>query len=103
FKEDKTIDFDALRKLVRSQMDGKTDFLVVQGTTGESPVLSWEEKMEILQAVIDENAGHLKIVFGVGGNNTLAVGETLKKVPAGVDGILSVSPYYNKPIQNGFI
>lgn len=103
FKEDKTIDFDALRKLVRLQMDGKTDFLVVQGTTGESPVLSWEEKMEILQAVIDENAGHLKIVFGVGGNNTLAVGETLKKVPAGVDGILSVSPYYNKPIQNGII
>ncbi len=103
FKEDKTIDFDALRKLVRLQIDGKTDFLVVQGTTGESPVLSWEEKMEILRAVIDENAGRLKIVFGVGGNNTLAVGETLKKVPAGVDGILSVSPYYNKPIQNGII
>jgi 4-hydroxy-tetrahydrodipicolinate synthase len=103
FNDDKSIDFDALRKLVRLQIEGKTDFLVVQGTTGESPVLSWDEKMQILSTVIDENAGRLKIVFGVGGNNTLEVGETLKKVPAGVDGILSVSPYYNKPIQNGII
>lgn len=103
FKKDKSIDFDALRKLVRLQLDGKTDFLVVQGTTGESPALSWEEKLQILQTVIDENAGRLKIVFGVGGNNTLAIGETLKKVPAGVDGILSVSPYYNKPTQQGII
>ncbi len=103
FKEDKSIDFDALRKLVRLQLDGKTDFLVVQGTTGESPALSWEEKLQILQTVVDENAGRLKIVFGVGGNNTLAIGETLKKVPAGVDGILSVSPYYNKPTQQGII
>ncbi len=103
FKNDKTIDFDALRKLVHLQIEGKTDFLVVQGTTGESPVLTWEEKLEVLQTVIDENAGRLKIVFGVGGNNTLAVGETLKKVPAGVDGILSVSPYYNKPTQQGII
>lgn len=103
FKEDKTIDFDALRKLVRLQIDGKTDFLVVQGTTGESPALTWEEKLEVLQTVIDENGGRLKIVFGVGGNNTLAVGEALKKVPFGVDGILSVSPYYNKPTQQGII
>lgn len=103
FKDDKSIDFDALRKLVRLQLEGKTDFLVVQGTTGESPALSWEEKLQILQTVIDENAGRLKIVFGVGGNNTLAIGETLKKVPAGVDGILSVSPYYNKPTQQGII
>lgn len=103
FKNDKSIDFDALRKLVRLQIDGKTDFLVVQGTTGESPVLSWNEKLEILNTVIDENAGRLKIVFGVGGNNTPAVGETLKKVPEGVDGILSVSPYYSKPTQQGII
>jgi 4-hydroxy-tetrahydrodipicolinate synthase len=59
--------------------------------------------MLVLQTVIDENKGRLKIVYGVGGNNTIAVGETLKQVPAGVDGILSVSPYYNKPIQNGII
>jgi 4-hydroxy-tetrahydrodipicolinate synthase len=103
FKTDMTIDHDAVRKLVRMQIDGGTDFLVVQGTTGESPTLSQEEKMVLLQTVISENNGRLKIVYGVGGNNTIAVGETLKKVPAGVDGILSVSPYYNKPIQKGII
>ncbi|MES2799164.1 MAG: 4-hydroxy-tetrahydrodipicolinate synthase [Bacteroidota bacterium] len=103
FNENGTIDHAALRKLVQLQINGGTDFLVVQGTTGESPTLSWDEKMEILQTVIDENNGRLKIVFGVGGNNTIAVGESFKKIPAGVDGILSVSPYYNKPIQSGII
>ena len=103
FNADFTINFDALRKLVRLQIDGGTDFLVVQGTTGESPTLSQEEKMQVLETVMDENKGKLKIVYGVGGNNTIAVGESLKKVPAGVDGILSVSPYYNKPIQKGII
>jgi len=103
FHKDGSIDFDALKKLVQLQIDGGTDFLVVQGTTGESPTLSKEEKMQVLKTVMDVNQGKLKIVYGVGGNNTLAVGETLKKVPAGVDGILSVSPYYNKPIQKGII
>lgn len=103
FKTDMTIDHDAVRKLVSMQIDGGTDFLVVQGTTGESPTLSQEEKMELLQTVISENNGRLKVVYGVGGNNTMSVGETLKKVPSGVDGILSVSPYYNKPNQKGII
>lgn len=103
FHKDGSIDFDALKKLVQLQIDGGTDFLVVQGTTGESPTLSQDEKMQVLQTVMDVNKGKLKIVYGVGGNNTIAVGETLKKVPAGVDGILSVSPYYNKPIQKGII
>ena len=103
FHKDGSIDFDALKKLVQLQIDGGTDFLVVQGTTGESPTLSQDEKMQVLQTVMDVNQGKLKIVYGVGGNNTMAVGETLKKVPAGVDGILSVSPYYNKPIQKGII
>jgi 4-hydroxy-tetrahydrodipicolinate synthase len=76
---------------------------VVQGTTGESPCLSQSEKYEVLQAVIDENKGELKVVYGVGGNNTLAIGELLKQVPVGVDGILSVSPYYNKPTQLGIL
>ena len=103
FHKDGSIDFDALKKLVQLQIDGGTDFLVVQGTTGESPTLSQDEKMQVLQTVMDVNQGKLKIVYGVGGNNTIAVGETLKKVPTGVDGILSVSPYYNKPIQKGII
>lgn len=103
FNADFSINFEAVRKLVRLQIEGGTDFLVVQGTTGESPTLSQEEKMQLLETVIDENKGRLKIVYGVGGNNTIAVGETLKKVPSGVDGILSVSPYYNKPTQKGIL
>ena len=103
FKKDYSIDYDALRRLVRYQIESGTDFLVVQGTTGESPTLSQEEKMLVLQTVLDENQGALKIVYGVGGNNTIDVGEKLKKVPAGVDGILSVSPYYNKPTQQGMV
>ncbi len=103
FKKDSSIDYDALRRLVRYQIESGTDFLVVQGTTGESPTLSQEEKMLVLQTVLDENQGALKIVYGVGGNNTIDVGEKLKKVPAGVDGILSVSPYYNKPTQQGMV
>ena len=104
FKEDKSIDFTAVRKLVKLQIHGGTDFLVVQGTTGESPTLSQEEKLKLLETVIDENAGKLKIVYGIGGNNTILVGETLKQLKIeGVDGILSVSPYYNKPTQKGII
>jgi 4-hydroxy-tetrahydrodipicolinate synthase len=103
FRQDNSIDFDALRRLVRFQIDNGTDFLVVQGTTGESPTLTMAEKLEILKIVQDENQGKCKIVFGVGGNNTLAIGETLKSLPAGIDGILSVSPYYNKPIQAGIV
>lgn len=97
------IDVMALRKLVQLQINGGTNFLVVQGTTGESPTLSQSEKQIVLDTVIDENNGRLKIVYGVGGNNTMAVGELLKQVPQGVDGILSVSPYYNKPTQRGII
>ena len=104
FKEDKSIDFIAVRKLVKLQIHGGTDFLVVQGTTGESPTLSQEEKLKLLETIIDENAGKLKIIYGIGGNNTILVGETLKQLKIeGVDGILSVSPYYNKPTQKGII
>ena len=103
FHTDNSIDFDALRKLVRLQIEGGIDFLVVQGTTGESPTLTSNEKLEVLKTVIEENNGKLKIVYGVGGNNTLQVGENFKAIPDGVDGILSVSPYYNKPTQNGII
>lgn len=104
FHDDFSIDFDALRALVRYQVENGTDFLVVQGTTGESPTLSKAEKMEVLRVVQEENAGKLKIVFGIGGNNTLEVGKTLSDLQtAGVDGILSVSPYYNKPTQKGIV
>jgi len=101
FKSDKSVDFDALRKLVRLQLAGGTDFLVVMGTTAESPTLSSEEKEAVLETVLDENAGQLPVVFGVGGNNTVELITKLKNLPKGVDGILSVSPYYNKPTQEG--
>jgi 4-hydroxy-tetrahydrodipicolinate synthase len=103
FDSNGAIDHDALRKLVRYQIDNKTDFLVVQGTTGESPVLSHDEKMAVLRTVQKENNGAVQIVYGVGGNNTEAVAETLRNLPSGIDGILSVSPYYNKPTQNGIV
>lgn len=102
FNADLTVDEQGLRKLVRLQIEGGTDFLVVQGTTGENPVLSPEEKAHVLDIVADENNGELPIVFGVGGNNTMAIVNQLKNINHdAIDGILSVSPYYNKPTQEG--
>lgn len=103
FTKNLVIDFDALEDLVDYQIDNGTDFLVVQGTTGESPTLSQEEKIDILNCVIECNDGRLPIVYGVGGNNTANVVNSLGNLPKGVDGILSVSPYYNKPIQQGIL
>lgn len=103
FLADMSIDYPALRRLVREQISGGINFLVVQGTTGESPTLTADEKKKVLETVLEENNGALPIVYGVGGNNTLAVAEALKNVPNGVDGILSVAPYYNKPIQRGYV
>lgn len=101
FNDDFTIDYAALKKLVRLQIDGGTDFLVVQGTTGESPTLDANEKQKVLETVSEENNGKLPIVFGVGGNDTAKIAASFKTLPKGIDGILSVSPYYNKPIQEG--
>lgn len=103
FNDDLSIDFDALKKLVRYQIDNGINFLVVQGTTGESPTLSQLEKLAVLEAVSEENNGELPIVYGVGGNDTRAIGEAVKDLPDSVDGILSVSPYYNKPLQDGIV
>lgn len=103
FQTDGSIDFAALKALVTLQIQGGTNFLVVQGTTGESPTLSQEEKRRVLDTVLEVNNGQLPVVYGVGGNNTLALEPLLKNVPSGVDGILSVSPYYNKPIQKGIV
>eukprot|EP01041_Mallomonas_annulata_P039286 gene39286-62939_t len=101
FNDDLSIDFEGLKKLVQLQINGGVDFLVVQGTTGESPTLSQIEKDAVLDCVMTENNGKLPIVYGCGGNDTKKVAENIKKIPKGVDGILSVSPYYNKPIQEG--
>ena len=103
FNADGAIDFDGLTRLVELQISGGTDFLVVQGTTGESPVLSQEEKMQVLHHVMDVNQRQLPVVYGLGGNNTAELCEKIKLLPNGVDGLLSVSPYYNKPLQAGII
>lgn len=101
FNPDKSIDFQSIKKLVQFHVENETDFLVIQGTTGESPTLSEKEKKEVLHTVLDTNNGKLPIVFGVGGNDTTLIGSKIQDIPEGVDGILSVSPYYNKPTQRG--
>ncbi len=102
FNKDHSIDFESLKKLTHYLIDNGVDYLVVQGTTGESPVLSESEKLAVLKTVIEENDGRLPIVYGIGGNNTQLIAEKLKTFDVkGVDAILSVSPYYNKPTQEG--
>ncbi|HTO15127.1 MAG TPA: 4-hydroxy-tetrahydrodipicolinate synthase [Edaphocola sp.] len=102
FHEDKSIDFDSLRKLVDLTLDGGVDFLVALGTTGETPTLSLEEKQSVLNTIIEQNNNRKPIVLGLGGNNTQEVLESLKLYPLDkVDGILSVVPYYNKPSEEG--
>lgn len=103
FQTDGSIDFQALKQLVSLQIKGGTDFLVVQGTTGESPTLSQDEKRMVLDTVLEVNNGQLPIVYGIGGNNTAGLAALFQNLPSGVDGILSVSPYYNKPIQKGIV
>jgi 4-hydroxy-tetrahydrodipicolinate synthase len=102
--EDYSIDFIGLEKLINHVIAGGADYLVVQGTTGESATMSKEEKKQVLAAIIKINSNRLPIVYGLGGNNTSAVLEEIKQTDlTGVDAILSVCPYYNKPSQAGII
>lgn len=102
FASDKAVDYPALERLVNHLIDGGIEYLVVQGTTGESVTLSKQEKADVLAFVIKINNGRLPIVLGIGGNCTQTVVETLKTTNlTGVNAILSVSPYYNKPTQEG--
>lgn len=102
FKEDESIDFDALSRLVEHQIKNGTDYLVVCGTTAETPTLTEEEKEEIKRFVVQCNAGRLPIVLGLGGNNTKSIVEKVQTTDLnGIDAILSVTPYYNKPSQEG--
>lgn len=103
FKSDGSVDYPALKKLTRHLIDGGIDYLVVHGTTGENVTLSKEEKDKTLAAVVEENNGALPIVLGIGSNNTLDVAKLYSNdlFSKGVQGILSVSPYYNKPTQEG--
>lgn len=102
FDENLEVDTQALAKLVRNQIENGIDYLVVLGTTAESATLSQEEKELVKAEVKKANNGRLPLVLGVGGNSTAAVVEELKTANLdGFDAILSVSPYYNKPSQEG--
>ncbi len=102
FNDDQTIDFESLERLTNHIIDGGVKYLVVMGTTGENPTLTMEEQYDVLDKVKQVNAGRLPIVFGIGGNNTSAILQRLSDERLeGIDAILSVSPYYNKPSQEG--
>ena len=102
FKEDESVDYEALGRLVDYQVQNGTDYLVVLGTTAETPTLTEEEKRNIIDLVVSHVRGRIPIVLGVGGNCTRNVVEQLKNGDfTGIDAILSVVPYYNKPSQEG--
>lgn len=102
FKADMSVDYDALRKLVEYQVSSGADFLAVLCTTAETPTLTAEERAQVRRLVIEQVRGRVPIVLGCGGNNTMAIVNELKTGDwKGVDAILSVVPYYNKPSQEG--
>lgn len=102
FDEQKNIDYTGLARLIDFVSEEGVDYLVVQGTTGETPATSLQEKKDILAFTLKHNVKNLPIVFGIGGNDTAAVLETIRTTDfTGIDAILSVCPYYNKPSQEG--
>ena len=102
FHADGSIDYAAYKKLIRFVLDNGCQYLVVLGTTGEAPVLSKEEKIQLIQIAYEETKGNVPVVVGIGGNNTAALIEDLKTFPLdGAAAILSASPYYSKPSQEG--
>jgi 4-hydroxy-tetrahydrodipicolinate synthase len=102
FKKDKSIDFAALENLIDIQIQGGVDYVVTLGTTGESVVLSAEEKVEVFNCTVNKVAGRVPVVIGIGGNNTAEVIKSFSKFDlTKVVAILSVTPYYNKPSQEG--
>ena len=102
FKADKSVDYEALARLLDTQLTGSVDYIVVLGTTGEAATMTEVEKREVRTFIRKYVNGRLPLVLGVGGNNTAAVCESLKTIDlTGFEAILSVCPYYNKPNQEG--
>ena len=103
FKKDLSIDFIALSKLVEFNIVNGVDYLVINGTTGESVTVSREERKRIVEVIVSVNKGRVPLVLGLGGNNTAAVIEEISSSDlTNIDAILSVAPYYSKPTQEGF-
>ncbi len=104
FDQNHEIDYDGLRRLIAFTSENGVDYLVVQGTTGETSTTTGQEKADLLKFTKENNTKNLPIVYGLGGNNTKAVLETIKNTDfENVSAILSVCPYYNKPSQAGLI
>ena len=102
FNEDKSVDFESLKRIVNHVIDNGADFLVALGTTSEAPTLTAEEKKQVVDTILRTNNGRLPVLLGMGGNNTQAVLDAIKAQDfTGIQGILSVVPYYNKPNQRG--
>ncbi|MBK0369013.1 4-hydroxy-tetrahydrodipicolinate synthase [Flavobacterium agrisoli] len=102
FNKDLSVDTEALQRIVNFSVDGGVEYLVILGTTAENAMLSAEEKELVIDTIVKTNKGRLPLVLGVGGNNTLEVVNELKtRNFADFEAILSVSPYYNKPSQEG--
>ena len=102
FESNKEIDYKSTEKLLEHLIAGGVNYLVLQGTTGESVVLTDDEKEDFIKFVIKKNDGRLPIVIGMGGNNTTKLIKNIKDFDFdGIDAILSVTPYYNKPTQKG--
>lgn len=102
FKKDSSVDYNALARLIDYQLQNGTDYLVALGTTAETPTLNDDEKRKILDMVLTRVNGRIPVILGEGGNDTCAIADRLAKSDYhGVDAILSVTPYYNKPSQEG--
>ena len=102
FTPNHEVDYPALKRLVNHCIDGGVEFLVALGTTAETATLTADEKQRVVAAVCDAAAGRVLVVQGVGGNDSAKVAAELKAgLPLGISGVLSVSPYYNKPTQEG--
>ncbi|ROI04418.1 4-hydroxy-tetrahydrodipicolinate synthase [Chryseobacterium sp. G0240] len=102
FNEDLSVDFDSLTKLVEYNIENGTNYLVVLGTTAEAATLSDEEKKQVIEHIIKVNNKRLPLVLGIGGNNTLEVKKQIEEADlSAFEAVLSVSPYYNKPNQEG--
>ncbi|MEW4924203.1 4-hydroxy-tetrahydrodipicolinate synthase [Algibacter sp. 2305UL17-15] len=102
FKKDLSVDYDALKNIVNFNIENGTDYLVISGTTAESVTITKQEKKAITAAIIEVNGGRVPLVLGIGGSNTSAVIEEIRATDlSNIDAILSVSPYYTKPTQEG--
>ena len=102
FKDDLSVDHDALKRIVNYNIENGIDYLVISGTTGESVTITKQEKSDIISTIKTENNGRVPLVLGIGGNNTIQVAEEIRSTDLnGITAILSVSPYYSKPTQEG--